>query len=45
VTVHGAKERSVPDPQHKQKGENMPILLWLLGIPIPLIILIMLLHH
>jgi len=23
----------------------MPILLWLLGIPIPLIILIMLLHH
>jgi hypothetical protein len=26
-------------------GGNMPILLWLLGIPIPLIILIMLLHH
>jgi hypothetical protein len=24
---------------------KMPILLWLLGIPIPLIILIMLLHH
>jgi len=29
-----------------EKGEiEMPILLWLLGIPIPLIILIMLLHH
>ena len=29
-----------------EKGERtMPILLWLLGIPIPLIILIMLLHH
>jgi hypothetical protein len=27
------------------KERYMPILLWLLGIPIPLIILIMLLHH
>jgi hypothetical protein len=22
VTAPGAKERSVPDPEHKQKGEN-----------------------
>ena len=29
----------------KRKERTMPILLWLLGIPIPLIILIMLLHH
>jgi hypothetical protein len=29
----------------KRKEHLMPILLWLLGIPIPLIILIMLLHH
>ena len=29
----------------KRKETTMPILLWLLGIPIPLIILIMLLHH
>jgi hypothetical protein len=28
-----------------KRRDNMPILLWLLGIPIPLIILIMLLHH
>jgi hypothetical protein len=28
-----------------RKERTMPILLWLLGIPIPLIILIMLLHH
>ena len=36
-----------PDPSDTSgKGEfEMPILLWLLGIPIPLIILIMLLHH
>jgi hypothetical protein len=30
---------------HSRKEQSMPILLWLLGIPIPLIILIMLLHH
>jgi hypothetical protein len=29
----------------EQRRTEMPILLWLLGIPIPLIILIMLLHH
>ena len=28
-----------------ERRDNMPILLWLVGIPIPLIILIMLLHH
>ena len=28
-----------------KRRDTMPILLWLLGIPIPLIILIMLLHH
>jgi hypothetical protein len=28
-----------------RKEHIMPILLWLVGIPIPLIILIMLLHH
>jgi hypothetical protein len=31
-------------PGIEPKGVNMPILLWLLGIPIPLIILFLLLH-
>jgi hypothetical protein len=41
-----ASERLALVPHHtKRKERTMPILLWLLGIPIPLIILIMLLHH
>lgn len=34
-----------PLKTRQRKDRDMPILLWLLGIPIPLIILIMLLHH
>jgi hypothetical protein len=41
-------QNSVPYLIHieaTRKERDMPILLFLLGIPIPLIILIMLLHH
>ena len=41
--AHGAKKHCVVNTS--RKDYTMPILLWLLGIPIPLIILIMLLHH
>lgn len=37
--------RSIAKPQKNKETDIMPILLWLIGIPIPLIILIMLLHH
>jgi hypothetical protein len=40
--AHGAKKHCVVKTR---KEHIMPILLWLVGIPIPLIILIMLLHH
>ena len=42
--AHGAKNHCVVNNQTR-KEHIMPILLWLVGIPIPLIILIMLLHH
>jgi hypothetical protein len=43
----GAKQHCVlkQPRQPTERRKTMPILLWLLGIPIPLIILIMLLHH
>jgi hypothetical protein len=45
VAVLGAREHYAVNPhQTKTKGANMPILLWLIGIPIPLIILFLLLH-
>ena len=42
--AHGVNNRCVVNTPPR-KEHIMPILLWLLGIPIPLIILIMLLHH
>jgi hypothetical protein len=45
VAVLAAREHYAVNPhQTKTKGANMPILLWLIGIPIPLIILFLLLH-
>ena len=43
--AHGANKHCVVKPPNSKGTHIMPILLWLVGIPIPLIILIMLLHH
>jgi len=45
LEVMQSEFRTVPLSELEKRRNTMPILLRLLGIPIPLIILIMLLHH